>query len=66
MRDIYCVLCDTYLGVLRDAKVRKDAVNLCGECFEEFHGEGRPTFAGKGTGNDGGVDYLRNLFGMGK
>lgn len=31
-RKIYCAGCDTYLGVVRDAKLRKGVVFLCKNC----------------------------------
>jgi hypothetical protein len=31
-RDIHCHKCHVYLGVIRDAKLRKDIVHVCGTC----------------------------------
>ena len=31
-RKIYCAGCDTYLGIIRDAKLRKDVKFLCENC----------------------------------
>lgn len=31
-RKIYCTGCSTYLGVIRDAKLRKNVVFLCKNC----------------------------------
>ncbi len=31
-RTIYCKSCNVYLGIIRDAKLRKGIVYLCGNC----------------------------------
>lgn len=48
-RAIYCHKCRHYLGVIRDAKLRKGIVHVCGECADK--------------GKDSGIDAL--LRGMG-
>ncbi len=30
--DIYCIKCDTHVGLIRDAKLRKGIVFLCNTC----------------------------------
>jgi len=33
--DVYCVECDTHVGLIRDAKLRKGIVFLCGNCNQD-------------------------------
>ena len=52
---IYCVICNKYLGEIRDATLRKGIVYLCRTCSKNVSKEQ----------DDGGMlDNIRNLFGM--
>ena len=35
MVDIYCIECDTHVGLIRDAKLRKGIVFLCSGCNQD-------------------------------
>lgn len=61
-RDIYCADCGCYLGVIRDAKLKKGLVTLCADC----HLPAEPEFPKRNSPGDGTVEYLQNLFGMNK
>lgn len=52
-REIHCARCGVYLGVLRDAKLRKDIMFGCGDCFEPKSSEEA----------NGTLDYFSSLFG---
>lgn len=54
-REIHCAGCGTYLGEIRDARLRKDLVTYCQPCATER--EQRQ--------EDGGpvVDFLKGVFG---
>lgn len=34
-RQIHCKKCSCYLGEIRDAKLKKGIVNICGKCYDE-------------------------------
>ena len=54
LREINCYKCQAYLGEIRDAKLRKDILFVCGKCV-------RPKLNKE---NDETVDMLKGLFGM--
>lgn len=35
-REIHCTRCRTYLGTIRDAKLKKGMTHLCGNCDTAF------------------------------
>ena len=54
LREINCYKCQAYLGEIRNAKLRKDILFVCGKCV-------RPKLNKE---NDETVDMLKGLFGM--
>lgn len=62
-REIYCKECGAYLGVIRDAKLRKDLVVLCSNCHGEVPYEEPKKYNNKPT-DDSAVDDLMKIFGM--
>jgi hypothetical protein len=54
-RDIHCHKCQTYLGVIRDAKLRKDIVHVCGPCSQPPRPGPTPNF---------NREFTDELFGM--
>lgn len=59
-RIIYCNKCGCYLGVIRDAKLKKGMTFACGVCPTA---KPREKFSKSG---DTAVDDLLKMFGMGK
>ena len=59
-RVIHCNKCGAYLGVIRDAKLKKGMVFSCGVCPTA---EAKPREKFRKTG-DSAVDDLRKIFGM--
>lgn len=63
-REIYCYECDTYLGVIRDAKLKRGMVFLCADCG--MVPEDTTTYNMNQPGSrDAAVEQLMNIFGMG-
>jgi len=69
-RKIHCVRCNLYLGVIRDAKLRKTMVHLCDDCNTSYkaveiayrHKQDRDA-----VGNNGMFgDVFGDIFGNGK
>jgi RNase P subunit RPR2 len=55
-RHVYCSKCNVYLGEIRDARLRKDIVMLCGKCNAKMKAQ-------ESVGNYGDVpDFLKGLF----
>ena len=71
--DIYCIDCDTHVGLIRDAKLRKGIVFLCNSCNQsriktEQKSDDTPnsTFTIKGDSEaEIGEALRRELFGGG-
>lgn len=54
MKTIHCYKCQTYLGDIRDAKLKKDMYHVCGKCVR------LEQYARKNTGH--GYDFLKGIF----
>jgi predicted SprT family Zn-dependent metalloprotease len=52
MKNIYCCICKDFVGVIRDAKLKKNLSYICEDCKEKI------------TKPKDNVDFLKDIFGM--
>ena len=61
-REIYCEDCGVHLGVIRDARLRKDLILMCSRCYGVP--EAQPEPPKNKNKVDPAVESLMNMFGM--